>query len=247
MQNHKRNLLATGAVLLTVIGTPAFGQAVLSKPGEAIAPLPATIPNLQGVWLTKWITDLSNPKLVEKAVDVPFTAWGKRLWDERLANHQADDTTLQCLPDGLPRQAATPYPMQIVQTPDMVIFLYEGAAHTYRIVPTNGGRHGNQDQLWMGDSVGHYEGDTLVVDVTNFNDKTWLDGYGHPHSDQLHLIERWRRTDRDTLRYEVTIEDPKAYTRPWTTAFNYKLHPDMKLMEYWCNENERDAKHIVGR
>jgi len=153
---------------------------------------------------------------------------GKALWDERSDNLQAHDPTLNCWPTGVPRQAGTPYPMQIAQSKDLVVIMYEGAAHTFRIIPTDGRPHGKFDQLWMGDSVGRWEGNTLVVDVVNFNDKTWLDSSGHPHSDKLHITERYTRPAPDTLRYEVTIDDPVAYTKSWTTTYMYSRRRDSK-------------------
>jgi hypothetical protein len=204
-------------------------------------------PNLQGVWLSKWIRDMADGRFAEKDVDVPFTEWGRKLWEERTGNLQAQDPTLKCWPTGVPRQAGTPYPMQIVQSKDLVVILYEGAAHTYRIIPTDGRPHGRFDELWMGDSRGRWEGKTLVVDVTNFNDKTWLDSAGHPHSDRLHITERYTRTEPDTLMYEVTIDDPVAYTRPWTTTYRYRTNGSLEIMEYWCTENNLDAPHSVGK
>jgi len=223
----------------------AFAQPP-QKPTPARSNLPVGVPDLQGLWLSKWIVDMANGRYAEKTVEVPFTEWGKKLWTERTGTLQKDDPTLNCWPTGLPRQAGTPYPMQIIQTPTQAVILYEGAAHTYRVIPTDGTPHGPFDELWMGDSVGHYEGDTLVVDVANFNDKTWLDSSGHPHSDKLHLIEKYRKTDDDTLRYEVTIDDPIAYTKPWTTAYIYKRQQGA-LMEYWCTENNKDKEHMVGK
>lgn len=206
------------------------------------------VPDLQGIWSNNWIVDMAAGRYAEKTVEVPFTVWGKKLWDERTGNLQKNDPNLACKPSGLPRAAGTPYPMQIVQTDKQVIFLYEGGLHTFRIVPVNGQPHHKDPYTWMGDSVGHYEGDTLVIDVIGFNDQeSWLDSAGHPHSDQLHLIERFRRPNATTMHYEVTIEDPKAYTKPWTTAYIYRQRPDMEIMEYWCTENERDAKHMVGK
>jgi len=210
--------------------------------------LPAGIPDLQGVWSNKWIVDMANGRFAEKTVEVPFTAWGKKLWDERTGNLQKEDPTLNCLPTGVPRQQGTPYPTQIVQTPDLAIILYEGAAHTYRIIPTDGRPHKkNAEELWMGDPVGHYEGNALVIDSIGFNDRTWLDSSGHPHSDKLHLTEKFIKVDAKNMRYEVTIDDPVAYTKPWTTTYLLTQEPGMEIMEYWCTENERDRVHMVGK
>jgi len=105
----------------------------------------------------------------------------------------------------------------------------------------------NPDPTWMGYSTGAWEGDTLVVRSTGFNAKTWLDDVGHPHSESLNVIERYRRPDYGHLRLDITVEDEKAYTRPWTVTQELRLDPTGDLIEYVCNENERDAKHIVGR
>jgi hypothetical protein len=101
---------------------------------------------------------------------------------------------------------------------------------------------------YLGDGIGHWEGDTLVVDVTGFNDHTWLDAAGHPHTEQLHVIERYTRTDEDTLHYQATIDDPGAYSKPWTTGWNIKWHGGWQPYEYICQENNKDvlAGHIVG-
>jgi len=98
----------------------------------------------------------------------------------------------------------------------------------------------------MGNSVGHWEGDTLVIDVTGFNDKTALDTVGHPHSDQLHLIEKFRRSGPTTIAYEVTVDDPKTFVAPWTQSRTIQLKPGLELMEYVCLENEKDRGHLVG-
>jgi hypothetical protein len=118
--------------------------------------------------------------------------------------------------------------------------------HTFRIIPTDGRSHSKDPWTWNGDSVGRWEGDTLVVDVIGFNDKSWLDSSGYPHGEQLHLIERFRKTNPTTLHYEVTIEDSEYYLKPWTTSWTYRYSPSIQLMEYWCTENERDAPHVIS-
>jgi hypothetical protein len=143
---------------------------------------------------------------------------------------------------------STPFPFQIFQMPDRVLFVFEGATHTWRAVYTDGRKHpADPNPTYLGDSVGHWEGDTLVVDVVGFNDRTWLDQEGHPHSEQLHVTERYTRTDLDTLQYSVTIEDPIAYTKPWTTSFWIPWVPGAELLEYVCNENNSDLSHMVGK
>jgi hypothetical protein len=221
-----------------------------SKPLVKVDPdtgLPPGMPDFRGIYTNRWIVDMADGRFVEKTVVVPFTEKGRQIYAERTANFQKDDPNLHCLPSGLPRAGGTPYPLKIMQTPDEVVFLYEGGLHTFRIIPTDGRPHKPDPWTWYGDSVGRWEGDTLVVDVIGFNDKSWLDSSGYPHGEKLHLVERFRKTDPMTLRYEVTIEDPEYYARPWTTAWTYRLSPTTEIMEYFCTENERDRQHMVGK
>jgi len=143
---------------------------------------------------------------------------------------------------------ATPFPFQIFQLPDRVLFVFEGATHTWRAVFTDGRKHDpDPNPTYLGDSIGHWEGDTLVVDVVGFNDRTWLDQEGHPHSEKLHVVERYTRQDEYTLHYSATIEDPVAYTKPWTTSYSIPWVPGAELLEYVCNENNTDLSHLVGK
>jgi hypothetical protein len=117
----------------------------------------------------------------------------------------------------------------------------------YRQIFTDGRKHPVDPQpTWMGYSVGKWEGDTLVVDTTGFNDRTWLDDGGHPHSDALHVTERFRRIDFGHMELGITIDDPKMYTKPWSATVPYNLLPDTELIEYVC-ENEKDLPHMVGK
>jgi hypothetical protein len=141
-----------------------------------------------------------------------------------------------CFPPGVPRVYLHPFPMQIVQVPGEVIILYE-YDNLSRHIYTDGRSH--QDGLsptWMGDSVGKWEGSTLVADTTNFNDKTWVDRIGHPHTDALRVVERFRRVNHDNLEIEITVEDAKAYTRPWKTELRYGLQSG-SLLEQFCEDN----------
>ena len=141
-----------------------------------------------------------------------------------------------CTPPGFPRIFLHPFPMQIVQTPGEVIMLFEYDSMRHQIF-TDGRPHDTTlGPLWMGDSIGHWEGDTLVADTVNFNDKTWLDRIGHPHSDALHVIERIRRVDHDHLEDEITIDDAKAYTKPWTGRIVFALKPKWTLAEEFCED-----------
>jgi hypothetical protein len=151
------------------------------------------------------------------------------------------------MPPGVPRTETTPYPWRVIQTADRVIIIYEGGAHVWREIFTDGrGHDDNVEQTWLGDSIGKWDGDTLVVDTVGFNDRSWLDAAGHPHTDALHVIERYRRLDLGHMEIEITIDDPKAYTKSWTV----KTHPQLlhgELMEYICQENNKDVEHLVGK
>lgn len=202
----------------------------------------------KGVWAPIWVLDWADTKYVDKAIDVPFTPKALKLFQERKATLSKDDPEGYCLPPGVPRYTGTPYPFQILQLPDKVVILYEGASHMYRTIYMDGRKHTNPDALqptWMGESIGAWEGnDTLVVDTIGFNGKTWLDYVGHPASESLHVIEKYSRPDSLTLAYEATIEDKEMYTKPWTTKFYVKFRPGWDLMEYVCLENNKDLAHI---
>jgi hypothetical protein len=141
-----------------------------------------------------------------------------------------------CAPIGFPIIFLYPLPMQIVQAPGEVILMFEWDSLRHQIF-TDGRPHDTTlGPLWMGDSIGHWDGDTLVTDTVNFNDKTWLDRMGHPHSDALHVVERIRRIDHDHLVDDIIIDDPKAYTRPWTARLPFVLKPKWTLAEQFCED-----------
>jgi hypothetical protein len=175
---------------------------------------------------------------------IPFMPWAANVYDYNSANVSKYDPEGYCLPPGGPRMMATPYPMEIVQLPDQkrIFMVYEGATHIWREVYMDGRAHPQGDALnptYLGHSVGRWDGDTLVVDVVGFNEGTWIDYYGHPHTDLLHVVERISRPDKGTLRYEATIDDPGAYTRPWTVSWNIPWNATGELSEYICQENNR--------
>jgi hypothetical protein len=156
-----------------------------------------------------------------------------------------DDPEANCLPTGVPRLA--PYPWRIVETPTHIFFLFEGNIHSYRQIFLDGRKHPDDpDPTWYGHSVGHWEGDTLVVDTVGFNDRFWFDFVGHPHTGQLHTVERYNRPGLGTLIEQVTIDDPGAYTRPFTITGTHRLLQKDELLEYVCQENERDIHHLSG-
>ena len=151
---------------------------------------------------------------------------------------------LHCLPIGIPADDLLPGPFKIIQTPDLIIVRNE-YENTFRQIYTDGRNPpADPEPLWLGYSVGKWEGDTLAVDTVGFNDKSWLDGFGHPHSEALHVTERFHRRDFGHLDVEVTIDDPKVYTKSFSVKFTELLLPDSDVTEYFCNENERDRSHI---
>ena len=247
-------LAATVTALLPLASFHAFAQPAAKPAGTAATTDVQPTPRLpdgkvdfggKGVWAPIWVLDWANKKWVNQAIDVPFKSEGLELFKERRANNSKDDPEGYCLPGGVPRYTGTPYPFQIIQLPDRVVILYEGASHMYRVVLMNAEHSKDPDPTWLGESVGHWEGnDTLVIDTVAFNGKTWLDYVGHPASDQLHVIEKLRRPDYRTLVYEATIEDPKYYTKPWTTSFNVKFQPGWEIKEYVCLENNKDLLHL---
>lgn len=165
-----------------------------------------------------------------------FAAGYKELLQRDHGDHDATDPTLSCMPPGYPRLLLYHFPIEILQLPDRVVMIFE-FHHFVREIFTDGRAHPEDpDPTYMGNAVGHWEGDTLVVDTIGFNDKTWLDQVGHPHSAQLHLVERIRRTGPSTLEDDLTFEDPKAFTKTWTGRQIYDLKPGWTIGEYVCED-----------
>jgi len=181
--------------------------------------------DLSGVWVPTSTLLPSDPSYQPAA---------KKIYDERKANKGKDDPERFCLPNGAVR--INPLPYKIVQRPEMITLLWEANTHSYRRFFMDGRKH-NLDvepESWTGQSIAKWEGDTLVVDTIGFNDKTWLDSTGKPHSDAMHLVERYRRPDLGHLSVELTIEDQKAFTRPYTFTRTFTLAPGWELQEYVC-------------
>jgi hypothetical protein len=202
-------------------------------------------PALGGVWQPASLRHLTS--LDADGVNVPFRPWSLEVFRQRQATEGKDDPDANCTFPGVPRIDAVPGPHKIIETPGVTLFLYE-AFTTYRQIFTDG-RALPQDPnpTWMGYSVGKWQGDTLVVDTIGMNDKTWLDNAGHPHTEALHVTERFRRRDYGHMEIEITIDDPRAYLRPWTVREELRLVPDGELLEFVCTENNKDVEHLVGR
>ena len=170
----------------------------------------------------------------------PYQPWAAQKVMEAFNRRGIDDPTSQCLPAGLPRTVMLGlFPQQIVQTPTQIIMLYE-YMNVFRVIPLNAKHPDDIIPSYTGNSVGRWDGDTLVVDVIGFNDKTWLAGTGTFHTDALHITERFTRVDKDQINYEVTMDDPNVLTKPWTLRSTLMLREGTRLEEYVCAENNID-------
>ncbi|HEY7444783.1 MAG TPA: hypothetical protein VH701_20300 [Vicinamibacterales bacterium] len=229
------------------------------------APVPRTMdgkPDLSGVWDTvrtgtgQVIVGKDVPPLQRTSQfwnigagldgDLPLQPWAFELRAQRVANHSKDNPDAHCLPIGLTQLHNHPQPRKIIQTPSVIVILYE-ANDGIRQIFTDGRPLPNNDPQpwWYGYSIGRWEGDTLVVETSNFKDGGWLDVNGAPLTDAAKMTERFRRLDYGTLEIEVTVDDPKAYTRPWTAVkIRQRLLPDDELIEFICAENEKSSKHF---
>jgi hypothetical protein len=197
-------------------------------------------PDLTGVWgYAGYTSDIAKDY---EAGTVPMTKLGESLFLERQGNQGVDDPEARCLPTGVPRR--DPYPSKIIQTPDVVVILYEGNMHSFRQVFMNQQHPKDPEPTWYGHSVGKWEGEELIVDTIGFNGKTWLDLAGHPTSDKLHVIERYSRPNLGTLVNRITIEDPVMYSKPLEITQITPTEPSGDLIEYICTENERDVRHL---
>ncbi len=232
-----------------VLFDPSSGPEVPDAPAPR---LPDGTLDLGGVWMGGGPgRDIRQGETPEEGLmpgeEIVLLPWAKELMEGRLAK---DDPEANCLPAGIPRIA--PFPWRIVQIPAYgkathLFFLIEGNIHSYRQIFMDGRDHPEDlDPTWYGHSIGRWEDDTLVIDTVGFNDRFWFDYQGHPHTEQLHTIERYTRTDLGTLENEITIIDPGAYEKPFTVKFIATLRPGWDLQEYICNENNLDVQHIRG-
>jgi|SRR5579871_402054 len=239
--------------------TPGMPRTPDGKPNLA-ARAPKTSdgkPDLSGLWIPQ-----NDPKTIGtdgellparfiditrglKPADVAMEPWAEALFKERLRNFQADDPTVRCQPAGMPRYDTSPGTIKIVQTPGLTVMLLESDT-TFRQIYTDGRKLPEDPQpSWLGYSTGKWENGALVVETAGLRDKGWLDAMGHPHSDALRLTERFERKDFGHIEIQITIDDRKTYKKPFTVSQNLELVPDSDLLEYFCSENERDARHFA--
>jgi hypothetical protein len=225
------------------------------------APLPRTAdgkPNLSGIWQASSTAaaDLQDHaarynmlagRSVVAGGEIPYQAWAARKKAENFQNRQKADPLSQCYMPGTPRIMYLDFPFQIFQTSRAVAITFEWSL-VFRLIHTDGSPHPADLDSWMGDSRGRWDGDTLVVDVANHNDKTWFDMAGDFHSDALHVVERYRMTDPDTIQYEATIEDSKVFTKPWTIGLALRRRTDRdRLFEYVCQAEAEEASGAFTR
>ena len=227
--------------------TPGIPRTPDGKPNLA-APAPKAPdgkPDLSGIWKatnTRYFQDLGAG-----GVEIPMLPWAKALYEERKKNLQKCHPSEHCLGHGVADFDTHQTPRRIIQSPGVIAILFE-SYHQYRQILLDGRPLPEPTQpAYFGYSVGKWEGDTLVVETNSLNDKGWLDMNGHPQTETTHITERYRRRNFGHIDLELTIDDPKAYTRPWTVALSgLDLLPDEDLIEAIC-ENERDGSHMVGK
>jgi hypothetical protein len=245
-----RGLVVVVAVLLAA--TPAATQ-WLRHPTADIprtsdgrpnlrAPAPRTPqgrPVISGLWRPGGAAIFNIAAALKPGDTIPYQPWAEALAKERAANNGRDDPTANCIVGGVPRSDLVPYPFKIIDTPGLVVILYE-AIHSYRQIFTDGrALPRDPNPAWFGYSVGRWDGDVFVVDSAGFNDQVWLDNAGRPATDALRVTERFRRIDFGRMDIEITINDPKTYTRPWTVTQTLQYQADDELIEYICNENNK--------
>jgi hypothetical protein len=204
--------------------------------------------DLSGFWMpTQAVKHLLNLAADLKPEEVPLQPWAEAVYKERIETNGKDHPGARCWPSGIPEKLNIPDGLKIVQTTDLMLFLHESRT-IYRQVFTDGRPlPKNAQPTWMGYSVGKWEGDTFVVETIGQNGKTWLDMRGLPGTDALKVIERFTRPTVGHMDIDVTIDDPKAYTKPWTVKLSWTLQPDTDLIESICEENNRDVPHMVGK
>jgi len=256
-----RSLFACAALIaaLLMMTITAAAQAPAAN-AKASAPLPRTAdghPKIAGVWQGGGVSLVGEAGAPPRVAPQPITVQMPRReplsyqpWalEKQKTLTSNDDTSLFCLLPGVPRITTQPFPLEIVQTPEKIVILYE-AFRAFRNIPIDDKLKHPDDMTptWMGDSVARWDGDTLVVDVKGFNDKTWIAGTGTIHTEDMHVVERYTLNPDGTLSYIATVEDPKALTKPWTTGAVLRKPVNVRIEEYECIENNQDVPHMKAK
>jgi hypothetical protein len=238
------NTTVTKSATVTVAGTaPASVTSSAETTRREIRRMPDGHPDLSGVYNSAAI--VRGPVAAADAPAAPVLKPGAEKFK---VVRGPKDTGLyaDCMPTGVPGAFFVPYQWQIVQGIDRIVIMHE-YPHLFRVIPTSGGPHQvDLDPTWMGDSIGHWEGDTLVVDTVAFNDKTELPG-GFRHTEALHVVERFHRADYETLQYQATIEDPNVFEKPWAIVRTFPLRSDLDKVDEFVCENNKDYKNLFGK
>ena len=246
--------LLVGAVMSSVVPAPVSAQArAVGSPAYTPPRTADGKPDLQGVWqvlnTAAWDIQDHAARLgvpagqgVVEGNDIPYQPWAAAKRKENFETRATADPITKCFLPGVPRITYMPYPFHIFQTAGTTLILYE-YDHAVRTIYTNRPHPPGHIDFWLGVSRGRWEGDTLVVDAVDFNDQTWFDAAGNFHSDALHVIERYTRTGPDHIAYEVTIEDPKVFTRPWKMSMTLyrRQEKNVQLLDYECNALVEEA------
>jgi hypothetical protein len=249
-------LLATAA--LAPAQWPRVASRKLPRTADGKVNLNAPVPraadghvDLSGVW--EMYSESEFPKLLlnlaadSKPGEVSMLPSAEALFKYRVETNGKDHPGAQCLPSGIPEKDTVPAPYKIVQTPDLIVFLYESRT-IYRQIFTDGRPlPSDPNPAWQGYSIGKWDGDTLVIETAGFNGRTWIDTLGHPASDALHVTERFTRRDLGHMDLQITVNDPKSYTKPWTVNTKIHLLPQDDVSESICEENNKAPQHMVGK
>lgn len=248
-------LLGAAVALACLSAFPASGQ---EESGEAAQPtaeelaqyrdprVPDTVPNISGTWFLGPYSPLATPV---DGSETPFLPWSREVFEGRVAAQEAGapifDASAACMPPGFPRIMLWPYPLEIVQTPETTVIVFE-SDQLFRVIHMNAEHPDDLEPSHMGHSVGHWEGDTLVVDTVGMLAHSQLDATGTPHSEELHVVEHIRKDGPELLEIIVTVDDPEAFAEPWDFRIEYDWSPDIRLLEYVCTENNRNEPDAEG-
>jgi hypothetical protein len=250
------------SIVVAVITALALAPVMAQTAKPTLKPIPRTAdgkPDLSGVWVGGGFALLFGDAEIEaiRKADAaagrkplpppeppPYKPEAEAKRQQYLARRGIDDPMAQCLLSGVPRITVRPLPFEIIQQPHRVVIVYE-VHHAFRFIPTDGRPHpDDMEPSYLGDSIGRWEGDTLVVDVVGFNTNTWLAGVGTIHSEKLRVTERYTRDTFDTIIYEATMEDPEVFTKPWKQYATLRLRPGERIREYECIENNEDIQRF---
>src|SRR5579863_9686822 len=242
---NRLGAVVSAFVAVSTVSCVLFGQANLPAPARPSAAKPKKVAgntDLSGVWITaSGVNDYASFGKDEP----PMTAWGQAQFAAARPSQgpngvkldETNDRVYKCSPPGVPYIYIQIFPMQIIQTPREVIEFFE-YDHTVRYIYTDGRPHpADLKPSYNGHSIGHWEGDTLVVDTVGLNGKNWLDRVGHPESSEMHIVERIRRADGKNLQVDITFDDAKSYTKPWKAKIGFVLHPEWDILEHVCEDN----------